>query len=118
MFAQADGSRIYAPFSLLEAAAARASAFFSSAVCFFFGSQLPFSPGSIPGTGVNPGQQRLVCSAGFVLFFALFLWAVLLPAVFFAVFFAVLFLVVLFLVVLFLVALFLVALFFAVAIRT
>jgi hypothetical protein len=56
------------------------------------GLQLPFSPGSFPGTGVNPGQHRLVCFAGAVLFFALFLCAVLLLAVFAADFFAAVFL--------------------------
>jgi hypothetical protein len=53
--------------------------------------QLPFSPASIPGTGSNPGQHRLVCFAGLVLFFALFLCAVLLLAVFAELFFAELF---------------------------
>ena len=30
---------------------------FRSLVCFFLGSQLPFSPAALPGVGSNPGQQ-------------------------------------------------------------
>jgi hypothetical protein len=41
----------------LLAAAALLSAFFSTEVCFAFGSQLPFAPGFVPVTRLNPGQH-------------------------------------------------------------
>jgi hypothetical protein len=61
----------------LLAAAAFPSAFFSAAVCFAFGSQLPFAPAVVPGTRLNPGQQA--CPSPelfFVAFFAELFFAV------------------------------------------
>jgi hypothetical protein len=48
----------------LLAAAAMASDFFSEAVWWALGLQLPFSPADLPGTGSYPGQQWEVCFAG------------------------------------------------------
>ncbi|SNS26545.1 hypothetical protein SAMN05421770_101254 [Granulicella rosea] len=70
------GNSYALPFSRLLAAAAFASAFFSPAVWVFFGLQLPLVPGSLPGTGSNPGQQWLALF--FAAFFADF-FAVVIP---------------------------------------
>jgi hypothetical protein len=57
----------------LRAAAALLSAFFSAAVWWRFGSQLPLVPAFVPATRLNPGQHAGPLPVlRFVFFIALF----------------------------------------------